>query len=154
MGGELPEPQGPGERTIAIPRLEFAPPKIEPSPPPVAAAPPPVPVSDDYQSAGPIGNGTCGNACEMYYDIIVETCQEQFLLFAERDDCIKQCREIPYTGVYSAENELHEDSLGCRSYHLSAATLKPKRHCLRAIGVEYAPTRMGPQRRRRQRERR
>jgi hypothetical protein len=87
-------------------------------------------------SAGPGGGGVCGNDCEAYCDIMTDTCEE----LGGREDCLSACQLIPDRSA-PPESLLFStavqagDSLQCRLFHVSAATVDPVGHCVHAAGM-------------------
>jgi hypothetical protein len=84
--------------------------------------------------AGPGGHGICGSNCEAYCVVLEQACEPVFQdEFLGRPDCNSKCGEIPdverfQTGIDSG------NSVQCRLWHLSAATLDPSTHCGHAVG--------------------
>jgi hypothetical protein len=86
-------------------------------------------------SAGPGGAGICGEDCEGYCALMTAKCA-QLGSYAE---CLTACGDVPDLSqppdnVRFSANIDDGDSLQCRLYHVSAATLDPNLHCAHAAG--------------------
>lgn len=87
-------------------------------------------------TAGPGGGGVCGTDCEGFCTLMATQCT-QMGTYAQ---CLPVCEGVP---SLSEEDETETyrtaiqsgDSLQCRLYHVSAATLDPLTHCSHAAGV-------------------
>ncbi len=87
-------------------------------------------------SAGPGGGGVCGNDCDAYCDIMTETCDD----LGSREDCLDACalipdRSAPPESLLFSTAVQAGDSLQCRLFHVSAATVDPVGHCVHAAGL-------------------
>lgn len=80
--------------------------------------------------AGPAGNGVCGTNCEAYCKLMTGICPDVFL---ESMDCLTACAAVPDLGNYDISHQL-ENSMQCRLYHVTAATLDTT-HCEHAAGI-------------------
>lgn len=86
---------------------------------------------DEYcPNAGPGGNDVCGSNCDGYCEIMLSVCPE---VFADEDDCATTCAGLTDMHDYSI-NEQFGDTLDCRLYHVTAATLDTL-HCDHASGA-------------------
>jgi hypothetical protein len=86
-------------------------------------------------SAGPGGAGICGDDCEGYCTLMTAKCQE----LGSYAECLSACGDVPDLSqppdnVTFSANIDDGDSLQCRLYHVSAATLDPDLHCTHAAG--------------------
>lgn len=86
--------------------------------------------SDYCVNAGPGGNAVCGSDCEAFCKIMQVVCQDEF---TTPMDCMTECATIPDNGDYNIAVPL-ENSIECRLYHLSAATIDIS-HCPHAAGI-------------------
>jgi hypothetical protein len=87
-------------------------------------------------SAGPGGAGVCGSDCEGFCAIMAQTCT----LMGTFDACLPQCAQVPDLSKESDDVKYNTsmqsgDSLQCRLYHVTAATLDAVTHCSHAAGV-------------------
>jgi hypothetical protein len=84
--------------------------------------------------AGPGGNGTCGSNCEAYCVVLEQVCGARFDgEFVGRADCNSQCGDLADEVRFSASID-SGDSIQCRLWHLSAASVDPSTHCGHAVG--------------------
>jgi hypothetical protein len=81
-------------------------------------------------AAGPGGDGVCGDNCDGYCTMMLATCS---LRFQDLADCLVQCETVPDLGGYNVMQQ-SGDSVQCRLYHVSAATLDAEQHCGHAAG--------------------
>jgi hypothetical protein len=82
-------------------------------------------------SAGPGGAGACGNNCAAYCDLMGDACPEQL---GDRDACLDACNAVPVAqGRFNTAYDVG-NTLQCRLFHVSAATLDPVTHCNHAAG--------------------
>ncbi|MEZ4470189.1 MAG: hypothetical protein R3F60_05170 [bacterium] len=65
----------------------------------------------------PPSGGVCGDACENYCGIVMQTCQG---LYADEETCMKECEAFPADAEASATEG---DSVQCRTYHASFPAL-------------------------------
>jgi len=86
--------------------------------------------ADYCVNAGPGGNGSCGSNCESYCKIMAGVCPEQF---ATEQECMTACATVPDHGNYNI-GVPYEDSIQCRLYHLTSATVDTT-HCPHAAGI-------------------
>jgi hypothetical protein len=86
--------------------------------------------------AGPGGNSVCGENCEAYCLLFEAACQSDFSSrFNGQSECLADCRNtVPDLGGYDASIR-EGDSVQCRLYHVSVATLAPSEHCGHASGL-------------------
>ena len=87
-------------------------------------------VDDNCPGAGPGGGGVCGSDCEGYCALMPSICPD---VFEDQPSCLTACEGVPSVGFYSilAPNE---DSIQCRLYHLTSASLD-NTHCAHADGT-------------------
>jgi len=84
--------------------------------------------------AGPGGNGTCGSNCEAYCVVLEQVCGARFDdEFVGRADCNTQCGALADEVRFDASMN-SGDSIQCRLWHLSAASVDPSTHCGHAVG--------------------
>lgn len=89
-------------------------------------------------SAGPGGADVCGNDCEGFCTVMVATCDD---LMGSFDECVAECLdEIPNLAGppdnLAYDTSLQEgNSVQCRLFHVTAATLDPRTHCAHAAGL-------------------
>ncbi|MFN3200872.1 MAG: DUF4215 domain-containing protein [Bradymonadia bacterium] len=73
------------------------------------------------------GGGVCGSYCEVYCDLLDDTCTGDNAQYADRDSCLSACEDIPTDGDVGA---VSGDSVQCRIYHGGVpATADPALHC-------------------------
>ena len=83
-------------------------------------------------AAGPGGNGVCGSDnCTSYCSIMLSTCGDAF---TDIDECIANCDTAVDLGGYDV-SKTAGDSVQCRLYHVTAATLAPSTHCGHSAGL-------------------
>lgn len=90
--------------------------------------------------AGPGGNRQCGDNCEGYCSQMMVICPREF---ASNSACLEACKDVPDAPAGSDGEPGPQyttaiqdgDSIQCRLYHVSAATLAPLIHCEHAAGV-------------------
>lgn len=80
-------------------------------------------------AAGPGGNGLCGDNCEGFCTIMEGACPD---FYTDRDECTADCPED--LGGFDISQRAG-DTMQCRLYHVSAATLGPTTHCPHARGA-------------------
>ena len=84
--------------------------------------------------AGPGGDGTCGQNCESYCVLLQRLCPARFdAAYDGLSACAAACTEIPDPGGFTITVS-QGDSLQCRLWHVSAATVDPSMHCGHAAG--------------------
>lgn len=85
--------------------------------------------------AGPGGGETCGSSCEAYCVVLEQVCPSFFTdEYTAVTECITRCRQDIFDlGSYDTSMDTG-DSLQCRLYHLSAASVDPGLHCPHASG--------------------
>lgn len=93
-------------------------------------------------SAGPGGAGACGDDCEGFCALMAETCPAAMGSFAE---CLPACEAVPnLSGApdFVTYNTAVQDgnSVQCRLFHVTAATLDPIAHCVHAAGLAPCAT--------------
>ena len=82
--------------------------------------------------AGPGGNGFCGENCDGFCTMARAQCTDAFVeLQSELTDenCDEFCAELPDLGGFVIDQD-SGNSVQCRIYHASAATLDASTHCL------------------------
>ena len=85
--------------------------------------------------AGPGGLGTCGSNCEGYCVIVSQVCSAGFSLqFESLVDCNRQCEALTDSGAFDVTQKAG-NTVGCRLWHSSAASLDPGTHCPHALGA-------------------
>jgi hypothetical protein len=93
-------------------------------------------------TAGPGGAGVCGDDCEGFCAVMAQTCT----LMGSFESCLPQCADVPnlvdspdevlFPGNVTYDTSIQSgDSVQCRLYHVTAATLDPVIHCSHAAGV-------------------
>jgi hypothetical protein len=93
--------------------------------------------SNYCSSAGPGGGGACGEDCEGYCTLMAETCPSALGTF---EACLPVCADVPDLSgppsnvVYNTSVQ-DGNSLQCRLFHVTAATLDPIAHCVHAAGL-------------------
>jgi hypothetical protein len=92
--------------------------------------------ADSYcHLAGPGGGGFCGSDCSGYCTIMAATCT----MLGEYEDCLPTCERVPNlaeppsTTFYDTTMQ-NGDSVQCRLFHVTAATLDAFSHCEHAAG--------------------
>jgi hypothetical protein len=91
--------------------------------------------------AGPGGNGVCGTNCESFCMQMVTICEERIPVLevdelATVEGCQAVCVEAADLGGYDTSLELQRgDTVQCRLYHVSAATLSAFTHCEHAAAL-------------------
>ena len=98
--------------------------------------------ADYCSSAGPGGGGACGEDCEGFCALMAETCPAAMGTYEE---CLPVCATVPdLSGPPDnvAYNTSVQDgnSLQCRLFHVTAATLDPIAHCVHAAGLAPCAT--------------
>lgn len=86
--------------------------------------------------AGPSGGGVCGMPCMGFCDIAVATCHGQY---PDATSCATSCAAFATTPPFTA-NVQTGNSLSCRLYHATAATVSPNPHCMHASPTSTAET--------------
>ncbi len=99
-------------------------------------------------AAGPGGDALCGLNCQSFCHSAVQVCPTDF---DSEADCLTKCADIPdcsSTAPYSVNPNPtvlpNENSLQCRLYHLTAATLDPMTHCPHVLGIGYCSPSLPP----------
>jgi hypothetical protein len=87
-------------------------------------------------SAGPGGGGVCGTDCEGFCTIMAQTCT----LMGSFEQCLPLCGDVPNLtdqdeALTYATSIQDGNSVQCRLYHVTAATLDSRTHCSHAAGV-------------------
>ncbi|MCA9560216.1 MAG: hypothetical protein KC583_16825, partial [Myxococcales bacterium] len=71
------------------------------------------------------GGGVCGDYCESYCGIVMQTCPDTY---ADNDTCLAECALFPQDGEPDA---VEGDSVQCRTYHASfPAAADAATHCI------------------------
>jgi hypothetical protein len=81
-------------------------------------------------AAGPGGDGACGSDCDGYCELMLGICPQ---VFDNATECQAACKAVPRLPPYTANIAL-ENSIECRLYHLTNASLDPGTHCPHAAG--------------------
>jgi hypothetical protein len=81
--------------------------------------------------AGPTGNGTCGDSCLSFCTIMIPACPGAYLNPVE---CAADCRSLRDLEGYNTTMS-SGDTVQCRIYHASVATVAPDVHCRHAKGA-------------------
>jgi hypothetical protein len=87
-------------------------------------------------AAGPPGAGICGTDCDSFCNGVAQVCPNDF---KTQIACKAACLLIPDAQcpsffVNTSAPPPDYDSLECRFYHLTAATLDPTEHCPHTLG--------------------
>jgi len=86
-------------------------------------------------SAGPGGGGVCGNDCDGYCTLMTAKCTQLGSLSQCRASCsIVPDLSLPPTNLRYDASQQSGDSLQCRLFHVSAASVDPVGHCAHAAG--------------------
>ena len=93
--------------------------------------------ADYCYSAGPGGAGVCGDDCEGFCAVMAQICPAAMGSYGE---CLPLCEAVPnlegppdnlrYNTTVQEGN-----SVQCRLFHVTAATLDPIAHCVHAAGL-------------------
>ncbi len=75
--------------------------------------------------AGPGGDMACGSNCEGFCAIADKACPDAW---PDNDACIVACTGFDASEPYDA-SDIGGNTLACRLYHLTAATIDPTTHC-------------------------
>jgi hypothetical protein len=87
-------------------------------------------------SAGPGGAGVCGSDCEGFCAVMSAKCTQ----LGSPAECLESCSTVPDLSL-PPQNERYNttlqagDSLQCRLFHVSAASIDPTGHCAHAAGM-------------------
>ena len=87
-------------------------------------------------SAGPGGAEECGTDCDGYCALMTQKCPDDM---GPLDQCLSACNIVPDLSRppdnlrYNITQQ-SGDSLQCRLFHVSAATMDPTTHCIHAAG--------------------
>jgi hypothetical protein len=92
--------------------------------------------------AGPGGDGYCGSNCQSFCHSAVQICPMDF---ASEADCLAVCANIPDCSPpdppYFVDPNMttlpNVNSIQCRLYHLTSASLDPVTHCPHVLGIGY-----------------
>jgi hypothetical protein len=100
--------------------------------------------SGDCDAAGPGGNGTCGTNCQSFCAAAYSVCPGDFGdgtdagpgNFTDMAACAMLCAELPSVQPYYVDPNVtpNADSIQCRLYHLTAASIAPVPHCQHVKG--------------------
>jgi hypothetical protein len=87
-------------------------------------------------SAGPGGAGSCGTDCEGYCSVMSAQCEQ----LGPEEACLRACADVPDLSrppqsIKYNTTQQSGNSLQCRLYHVSAASLDPVIHCVHAAGL-------------------
>jgi hypothetical protein len=75
--------------------------------------------------AGPGGNGQCGSNCEGFCTVAAAACPA---VYPELALCVSTCADFNDAEPFDA-SDLSGDTLACRLYHLTVATMFAEMHC-------------------------
>jgi hypothetical protein len=91
--------------------------------------------------AGPGSGAPCTTQCDAYCDLLLSACTERASAAGlSASECRRQCAALEPSPDFSVSDQYTSgDSLGCRLYHLTAATLVPDPHCAHALIVPKVP---------------
>jgi hypothetical protein len=78
--------------------------------------------------AGPSGGGVCGQPCEGFCTLDLGVCLGGNAVYADATACASSCAGFNPSPAYSA-NVTGGNSLSCRIYHATAASVAPNVHC-------------------------
>jgi hypothetical protein len=86
-------------------------------------------------SAGPGGAGVCGSDCEGFCTMMTQKCSE----LGTQAQCLTSCARVPDlslapTNQHYDASQQSGNSLQCRLFHVSAASVDPAGHCVHAAG--------------------
>ncbi|MFZ5891002.1 MAG: hypothetical protein ACOY0T_08125 [Myxococcota bacterium] len=92
--------------------------------------------------AGPGSGSPCTTQCQAYCELLVSACPDRVRkLGLSVGECVRQCAALkPSPDFASSEDFTKGDTLGCRLYHLTAATLLPEPHCDHALIIPKVPS--------------
>jgi hypothetical protein len=80
--------------------------------------------------AGPGGNGVCGSNCEGFCTAHRAICDPEL----SEQACLNACGKLEDTGGYVTSQQ-SGNTVQCRLYHVSAATISVDPHCSHAAGA-------------------
>jgi hypothetical protein len=95
-------------------------------------------------SAGPGGAGACGEDCEGFCTLMAETCPN-VVGQGTYEECMTVCATVPNLAgppdnvTYNTSLQ-DGNSVQCRLFHVTAATLDPVAHCVHAAGLAPCAT--------------
>jgi len=75
--------------------------------------------------AGPGGNGQCGTNCQGFCTVGLRACPA---IYSDEAACLSTCAGFDDSESFDA-SDLGGDTLACRLYHLTVATMFPVDHC-------------------------
>lgn len=78
-------------------------------------------------AAGPLGNDVCGSPCEGFCSVALHVCTGERAAYASMTECMTECAAYA-PGDYSSAST-SGDTLACRMYHATAASVDPATHC-------------------------
>jgi hypothetical protein len=86
-------------------------------------------------SAGPGGAGSCGSNCDGFCAVMTQKCTQ----LGDDAACLQACAEVPDLSLGTPKQNyniamMDGDSLQCRLFHVSAASVDPVTHCIHAAG--------------------
>jgi len=84
--------------------------------------------------AGPGGAGVCGDNCDGFCATVIAACTGGNLAYASLDDCLNMCQAFADTEKYDVSDQAG-DTLACRIYHSTVATVDPVTHCMHTLPV-------------------
>jgi hypothetical protein len=92
---------------------------------------------DNCPAAGPGGNGVCGSNCDGFCSMAIAACSSILVDLQsniDADSCDRICGQLPELGGFAISQD-EGNSVQCRIYHASAATLDAKTHCRHVAGI-------------------
>jgi hypothetical protein len=99
-------------------------------------------------SSGPGGNAVCGTNCESYCQLYKAACQAvqpNPSTELEQHTCVLKCQGLKDTETFDTDANSSGDTLQCRLYHTSAASVDPITHCWHAqLPAQNTVTPKGP----------
>ncbi len=87
--------------------------------------------------AGPGGGGACGTNCEGFCSIAAHACTGDADPFDDAADCAATCAAFDAEEAFDT-SDTTGDTLACRLYHVSVASMTPDPHCTH-IDTDSAP---------------
>lgn len=78
--------------------------------------------------AGPGGDDACGSNCEGFCTIVLNACTGANEAYASMAECMTACGNFDASEPFDSSDQ-SGDTLACRTYHASVATVDPGFHC-------------------------
>lgn len=85
-------------------------------------------------AAGPGGDGRCGSDCDGLCTIVLDACTDANEAYATAAECLAACGGFDDGEPYDA-TDTSGDTLACRLYHATVATIDPVTHCGHTLPV-------------------